>query len=142
MWVRKLFCVLFACSCLSVAVAQEKELTDRYLSIRDKLTSLKASSQLVTEQLIQVSENLKLSQKEAEEWKQTSTTLSENLMSINEQLNDSYETITKLQVKIQQKNRILTWLIVILAIRIMGMIVGYIIYAKGVKLPRWLDILL
>ena len=141
MWLKRLFCVLLACFCLQAVVAQE-ELTDKYLSIRDKLISLKANCEIVTEQLIQVSENLKLSQKEAEEWKQTSTTLSENLMSINEQLNDSYETITKLQVKIQQKNKILTWLIVILAIRIMGMIAGYIIYAKGVKLPRWLDILL
>ena len=141
MWLKRLFCVLLACFCLQAVVAQE-ELTDKYLSIRDKLISLKANCEIVTEQLIQVSENLKLSQKEAEEWKQTSTTLSENLMSINEQLNDSYETITKLQAKIQQKNKILTWLIVILAIRIMGMIAGYIIYAKGVKLPRWLDILL
>jgi len=132
---------LLAWCCLSVAVAQE-ELTDRYLSIRDKLISLKANSELVTEQLMQVSENLKLSQKEAEEWKQTSTTLSENLMSINEQLNDSYETIEVQKQELSHKNKVLTVLIVILAIRIMGMITGYIIYAKGVKLPRWLDILL
>jgi uncharacterized membrane protein YpjA len=30
----------------------------------------------------------------------------------------------------------------ILLIRFIGMIAGYILYAKGVKLPRWLDILL
>jgi uncharacterized membrane protein YpjA len=33
-------------------------------------------------------------------------------------------------------------LALILVIRLAGMIAGYILYAKGVKLPRWLDILL
>jgi hypothetical protein len=31
---------------------------------------------------------------------------------------------------------------VILLLRLISMVVGYILYAKGIKLPRWLDILL
>jgi hypothetical protein len=30
----------------------------------------------------------------------------------------------------------------ILAVRVVTMILGYILYAKGIRLPRWLDILL
>jgi uncharacterized membrane protein YpjA len=33
-------------------------------------------------------------------------------------------------------------LAIILVIRLAGMVTGYILYAKGIKLPRWLDILL
>ena len=110
MWLKRLFCALLALFCLQAVVAQE-ELTDKYLSIRDKLISLKTSSELVTEQLIQVSESLKLSQAEAEEWKQTSTTLSENLMSINEQLNDSYKVIEQEKLKNQKLTKALCILI-------------------------------
>ena len=110
MWLKRLFCALLALFCLQAVVAQE-ELTDKYLSIRDKLISLKANSELVTEQLIQVSESLKLSQAEAEEWKQTSTTLSENLMSINEQLNDSYKVIEQEKLKNQKLTKAL-WILI------------------------------
>ena len=138
---RRLFCVLLVCFfCLPVLA--QSELTDKYLSIRDKLTDLKKNSELVTEQLTQVSENLKLSQKEAEECKQTSTTLSENLMSINEQLNDSYKTIEVQKQELKRKSKILTVLIIIFLIRTVCMIIGYVLYFKGIKLPRWLDILL
>ena len=112
MWLKRLL-VLFVFAFCSVPVVAQEELTDKYLSIRDKLISLKANSELVTEQLIQVSENLKLSQKEAEEWKQTSTTLSENLMSINEQLNDSYRVIEQEKLKNQKLTKSLWALIII-----------------------------
>ena len=127
MWLKRLFCVLLACFCLQAVVAQE-ELTDKYLSIRDKLISLKANSELVTEQLIQVSENLKLSQQEAEEWKQTSTTLSENLMSINEQLNDSYKVIEQERLKNQRLTKALWILITVFTMLVLT--VSFILYLE------------
>ena len=127
MWLKRLFCALLALFCLQAVVAQE-ELTDKYLSIRDKLISLKVNSELVTEQLIQVSENLKLSQAEAEEWKQTSTTLSENLMSINKQLNDSYKVIEQEKLKNQKLTKLLITLITILVILIIG--TGIVLYLE------------
>ena len=127
MWLRRLFCVLLACFCLQAVVAQE-ELTDKYLSIRDKLISLKANSELVTEQLIQVSENLKLSQQEAEEWKQTSTTLSENLMSINEQLNDSYKVIEQERLKNQKLTKALWTLITVFIMLVLT--ISFILYLE------------
>jgi hypothetical protein len=33
-------------------------------------------------------------------------------------------------------------LLAVVVLRIVAMIVGYILYAKGIKLPRWVDILL
>lgn len=93
MWLRKLFFVLLVAFCLQPVVAQEKELTSQYLTIRDKLTDLKKNSELVTEQLRTLTEDLKASQQEAKQWEETSTTLSNSLTSINEQLNDAYKTI-------------------------------------------------
>lgn len=93
MWLRKLFFVLLVAFCLQPVVAQEKELTSQYLTIRDKLTDLKKNSELVTEQLRTVTEDLKASQQEAKQWEETSMTLSNSLTSINEQLNDAYKTI-------------------------------------------------
>lgn len=127
MWLRRLFCALLALFCLQAVVAQE-ELTDKYLSIRDKLISLKANSELVTEQLIQVSENLKLSQAEAEEWKQTSTTLSENLMSINEQLNDSYRVIEQEKLKNQRLTKML-WVTILIFIMLV-LTVLFVLYLE------------
>lgn len=40
------------------------------------------------------------------------------------------------------QRRALSIMLVVLALRMAGMVAGYILYAKGIKLPRWLDILL
>ena len=138
---RFLFVWLFV-FCLVPAVPQETELTDRYLSIRNKLIDLKKNSEIVTEQLTMLSENLKLSQQEAETWKQTSTQLSESLMNINEQLNDCYKTIEKQEAENELLTKVLVTLISIFIFIILVKIAGYILYAKGIKLPRWLDILI
>ena len=71
-------------------------------------------------------------------WKAGDVHLSTNhhvIMSINEQLNNCYSRIERLLF-------ILKILVTILVIRIAGMLCGYWLYYKGVKLPRWLDILL
>ena len=99
MWLRKLFFVLLVAFCLQPVVAQEKELTSQYLTIRDKLTDLKKNSELVTEQLRTLTEDLKASQQEAKQWEETSTTLSNSLTNINEQLNDAYKTIEQQDFK-------------------------------------------
>ena len=140
-WLKRFLACLFV-FCLLPVAAQEQELTTRYLSIRDKLMSMKANSELVTEQLKMLSEDLKLSQQEAKQWETTSMTLSENLMSINEQLNNVYENLEAEHQKNKILMKVLATLIAVLAIIILGKIAGYILYAKGVKLPRWLDILL
>ena len=136
-----LLCVL-CFVCLSAAPAQEKELTNLSSTIKEKLIDLKVSSALVTEQLNQVSEDLKASQNEASQWKELSTNLSNSLVSINEELNSCYMTIEKQEMQSKIKTKWITVLLVILIVRTIGMIAGYVIYAKGIKLPRWLDILL
>ena len=142
-WVKRFLLPCVLCfACLSVAPAQEKELTSLSSTIKEKLIDLKVSSALVTEQLNQVSEDLKASQNEASQWKELSTNLSNSLVSINEELNSCYMTIEKQEMQSKIKTKWITVLLVILIVRTIGMIAGYIIYAKGIKLPRWLDILL
>ena len=142
-WVKRLFlfCALLVV-CLSVAPAQAKELTAKSLTIKEKLIDLKTNSAIVTEQLKTLSEDLTLSQNEASQWKERSMNLSNSLMCINEKLNSCCMTITKQSLELKIKSRIINVLLAILILRTVGMIAGYIIYAKGIKLPRWLDILL
>lgn len=115
---RKYFYVLFVCACAPVLLADT--LSSQYLNIRNKLTELKSQSELVTEQLTRVSENLRISQEEAKRWEETSTTLSESLTSITQQFNDCYEQLVIEQTKNRQLKRVLICLISVLGIMILG----------------------
>lgn len=134
MWLKRLLLTLLFVFCL-VPVAAQDELTNRYLSIRDKLVSMKASSEIVTEQLKivteqlnQQSESLRLSQQEAKEWEQTSMTLSANLTSINEQLNDAYLNLEREHMKNKQMTKALFVLVSVLVLLILS--VGLVLYLE------------
>lgn len=127
---------------VQVAAQPGSELTYLSSSINDRLTDLKRNSAIVTEQLTALCENLELSQQEALQWKAQSTILSDSLASINEELNSSYETIIKYEQKLKTTNKVLSALCCVLIGMLLFKIFAYVIYAKGVKLPRWLDILL
>lgn len=135
------FCFVAPCFCQDAA-QQEMALTEMSLVINSKLIDLKKNSAIVTEQLKQLSENLESSQAEAIAWKEQSMNLSSSLENINDELNSCYMTITKYEQKLKIRMNIITVLLIILIIRTICMIIGYIIYFKGIKLPRWLDILL
>jgi hypothetical protein len=64
------------------------------------------------------------------------------LTSINEQLNNSHDRIKSYEAKLRKTIEWVIILATLLGIRILLMITGYILYSKGVVLPRWLDILL
>lgn len=130
---KKFFLICLFVSCC-VAVVPQEQLTNKYLSIRDRLTDLKKNSELVTEQLSETLSDLKMSQAEAQKWEQTSIRLSENLTTINKQLNESYLTI-----KLYQK--LLTSLISIFAGLLLIKAIFIILYKLGFKVPRIVDIL-
>ena len=125
----------------TVAPAQE-ELTQLSSSIKDRLMTLKTESEVMKQQLSTLSESLKLSQEEQAKWEAQSTSLSNSLTSINEQLNESYTIIEQQKAKLSVRLKIVLTLVIVLVVRTLAMIAGFILYAKGVKLPRWLDILL
>lgn len=56
-----------------------------------------------------------------------------------EQLLRDYNTLRN---ELKSLIKVLIILLSIMAIRSLAMVVGYILYAKGIKVPRWLDILL
>lgn len=130
---KKFFLICLFVSCCAVVVPQE-QLTNKYLSIRDRLTDLKKNSELVTEQLSETLSDLKMSQAEAQKWEQTSIQLSENLTTINKQLNESYLTIKMYQKLLTSLISICVGLLLIKAIFI-------ILYKLGFKVPRIVDIL-
>jgi len=131
--------MLVSCPLLASAPDMLQETSS---SIREKLIGLKKSSETVTEQLTLLSESLQQSQIEAAEWKERSTTLSSSLMSMTEQLDDCYNVIQVTTMQLEQAIEVVAILIFLLIVRIICMVIGFWLYAKGVKLPRWLDILL
>lgn len=96
----------------------------------------------MTRQLETLSRNLTQSQSEAQEWRETSTKLSASLMSINQELNDCYTNLTRYEVKLRTRTRIIIILGAIILIRLLGTAAGFVLMAKGVPVPRWVDILL
>ena len=139
-----LFMVLFLLCSLFCAGAQEQEKSLRELSwsISERLTDLKKNSALVTERLMVLSESLEQSQREAAQWREQSTSLSVSLASINDELTNCYSTITEYEAELRRRARTLWILTAVVAARIVMMVAGFVLYAKGVRLPRWLDILL
>jgi hypothetical protein len=64
------------------------------------------------------------------------------LSSINEELIDSHERIMSLEQQLREATK-WAWLLGSLcALRLLLYVVGMILYTKGVKVPRWVDILL
>lgn len=133
--------LVLLCSFFSLPVFCQEHLTEQYLSIRDKLTNLKKNSEHVTEQLRLVSENLSLSQKEAKQWEEKSKILSESLTSINQQLTDCYKDIEKQKQVITKQRKILNILIIIFIALFIIKVILILLYAKGFKVPRFIDIL-
>ena len=141
--------LLASSSLLHAQATEEMTLTELSSTISRKLIDLKKNSAIVTEQLKTLSENLEQSQAEANRWKEQSMKLSNSLENITEELNRCYmtmneyeTTITKQKEKLSLRIKIVWILIIILGLRVISMIVGFILCSKGISVPRWLDILL
>lgn len=138
------FCFLLPVFSQDAQAYQDKEqvLSQTSSLIKSKLQDLKTESEFMKQQLIELSASLKTSDLEQQKLKTQSMMLSASLTSINESLNSSYLTISKYEQKLKDKNRTLNILLAIVIIRICTTVVGYGFYLKGIRLPRWLDILL
>lgn len=138
------FCLLVPVFAQDAQACQDKEqvLNQTSLLIKNKLQDLKTESDYMKQQLIELSSSLKTSDLEQQRLKQQSMMLSASLTSINESLNNSYLTISKYEQKLKDKNKTLNILLIIVIIRICTTAIGYGFYIKGIRLPRWLDILL
>ena len=109
-----------------------------------KMESKNMVNQLQEYELVlqQSTKKLEEFEKERQALVSQSKTLSSYLMSINEQLNDCYKTMTVYETKLQQRMRIIVALLTILLIRFVLVIIGFVLYDRGIYIPRWLDILL
>ena len=146
--IRKLFIVLLLCCAHSFVYAQdvqvnlEQELAVTSSSISANLVNLKVQSETMKQLLMIQSERLDRYEIDQKIWEQQSMELSSSLDSINNSLNSSYETITRYETKLKIQCRVLAVLLIAIVVRIASMLVGYILYIRGIKVPRWLDILL
>lgn len=128
--------------CFPLVSQDQDQLTNLSSTIKERLIDLKVQSANMTLLCETLQKDLETSQIEASQWKEQSTMLSDSLTSINEQLMDSYETITKYEQQLKTGKKVVLALAIVLLIMIAAKVLGYILYAKGIKVPRWLDILL
>lgn len=143
MEVRVLFGLLFLLCSYSAAIQAERiTLQQQSLSISEKLQNLKQQSHELTELCKTLQTDLQKSQIEVAQWKAKSTELSESLMHINQELTDCYENITRLETQKKQQQKVSLILLSILSILTLIKAVGYALYFKGFRVPRWLDILI
>ena len=143
-WLRNfLFVLLLSCSVLYAQdVSQpDTELTTLSSNIKDSLQNIKLQSMLISEELTQVQNELKVSEEERTALQRQSTELSASLMSINEQLNDYYKTITIYEERLRRQKKILTSLSMILLALILIKILFIFLYIKKIPIPRIVDIL-
>ena len=131
------------------APPQEQSLTQLSSNINEKLRGLKSKIDSLrndltatTASLAQASEDLKISESERRKWAETSTRLSASLDSINAELNSSLRTIIVYKTKVEERNRLLFIIGIIGTVIILFKIAAFVLYAKRIPIPRWLDILL
>ncbi len=155
MWKSVLAGLLALCACVLLqsqdlqwqsgsedARAPRKELSLLSSSIRDNLMKLRQESAIMSEELTRLRNELTISENERKALEEQSRKLSDSLTNINRQLNSSYETITRYEMQLRHKKKVLGALAAALLVMIAGKLAGYWLYAKGIRVPRWLDILL
>lgn len=153
---KYLFSLFLLLCALSLGADQTQELTSQSLIIKDKLLSLKQETENLqnalldtTARLDEASQNFAISQAERNKWEAQSMSLSSSLTSINEELNNSFVTITQQEVKLRQLTSVVMMLSVILVIwialklvRIFVPIVFPLTKPMLDKLPRIVDIII
>ena len=125
-----------------VSQVNSQELTLLSSTIKDKLLSLRDDSNRLNLELETLSKSLENSQSEVAILSEELMKSSHSLTSINEELMNSYLSIELLQRKVKTRSLVVLILGIVFGVMIIAKIVGYVLYAKGVKVPRWLDILL
>lgn len=125
-----------------VSQVNSQELTLLSSTIKDKLLSLRDDSNRLNLELETLSKSLENSQSEVAILSEELMKSSHSLTNINEELMTSYISIELLQRKVKTRSLVVLILGIVFGVMIVAKIVGYVLYAKGVKVPRWLDILL
>ena len=143
------FCFLLLAQDSSPVDPREQSLNNLSSIINDKLSNLKNEINNLQNELIsttasleQASRDLRISESERQIWETRSTTLSTSLDSISRKYSDLLTTISVYKAKIDELNKILLYVGIAGAVIILLKIIAFIIYARGIKTPRWLDILL
>lgn len=136
-----LFCLLLFCH---HAVAQEQSETIQTLSsqIKEQFSDLKQQRRNLEDYILVLQSELEVSEMKQVELATALTDLNISSTNMIEKLSNYSQKLIEYEYKLAQRAKAIAWLLIILVIRLAGMVAGYVLYAKGIKLPRWLDILL
>ena len=114
----------------------------KLLNLQSEINSLQIELTSTTASLDQASKDLRISESERELWETRSLTLSSSLDSINQKYSDLLTSINVYKAKLEDQNKLLLGIGIAGAVIILLKIIAFILYARGIKTPRWLDIIL
>jgi hypothetical protein len=153
---RKIICLLYVLSFSQALSAQdavppavEQTLTELSLNIQSRLNEAKQHSASLLTSLTEVQRDLNLSQQQRDYYPETSMQLSsylantiDSLENLSIELNQSKLDLAVEKDRVKTRNKVLLLLGIIGVIAILSKAAAFILYAKRVPVPRWLDILL
>ena len=147
MWKKVLFCFVL-CSglfCARYAHAEHREksqVAKLSESIRGQFSELRTQRLLLENSITELQGELTLSETKRQELETKLSGLNTASRNMTDLLESYSKRLTEYEIRLNSRARLIAFLIAILVARVLAMGAGYVLYAKGVRLPRWLDILL
>lgn len=141
-------CVFFLLFSAQAAQPRDNQLTILSSNIKEELLNLKAESAIMRNDLdntiallLERSQDLKLSEDGRIQSQTELTALSSSFLNMSGRFNDSLTKAIQLEAKVKTRNRVLFWAGAVTLLNIAGKAVMLILWRKGVRVPRLLDIL-
>lgn len=147
MWKKVLFCFVLCsglfCARYAHAEHQEKsQVAQLSESIRGQFSELRTQRLLLENSITELQGELTLSESKRQELETQLSALNTASRNMTDLLESYSKRLTEYEIRLNSRARLIAFLIAILVARVLAMGAGYVLYAKGVRLPRWLDILL
>jgi hypothetical protein len=139
------FCLLFFAGALFAQVA-ELSLEEQSLSLSQQahkaVQELRLQSSLLSQQVTDLLNNSKISESERDYYKTLSTDLNQSLTNTIDSLGSTSEKLIASEANLKRMTKIAWIMGIIFGIGILLRIVGVILWAKGIKLPYLLNLIM
>lgn len=137
---------LFFVCCFVHAEPVQDTLSKQAMTIKESLADLKQQLKDMNTQCASYKKQLEslqtMSEEEQKRLNSQLTELSNSLMNTNERLSNSLESVMKLKQTVQLKNKVVSCMLTILIVLSIAKCIGIVLMLKGIKVPRWLDVIL
>lgn len=139
-----LLCALPLLACAFLHAQQQQSEATLILSsqIKEQLSDLKTQRLLLEKSIQELSDELTLSEGRRLQLETELSDLNSSSLSMIGKLETYSKRLTDYEIQLRARARWIAVLLTILTVRTACMAAGFVLYARGVRLPRWLDIIL